>query len=296
MNKFKSHFKFSKQEQRGVFFLLLIIVSVQVVFLIVKNSKSQSIEDSVAIDAELQNQIDSLKQEALKKDSVKSYPFNPNFITDYKGYVLGMSLDEIDRLHTFRAQNKFVNTTKEFQRITQVSDSLLQFISPSFKFPEWTQSANRPIAKENDIKGRSAIQVAQVKSKIKDLNLVTAEELKSVNGIGDKLSQRIIKFRDGLGGFLVDEQLNDVYGLRPEVVQKTLKKFKVLKKPNLNKININKATVQEIARLIYIKYSVADQIVRYREINGVISTFEELTKIEDFPIDKINRIKLYLTL
>ncbi|MCK5440632.1 MAG: helix-hairpin-helix domain-containing protein [Maribacter sp.] len=292
----KSHFKFSKQEQRGIFFLLLIIVSVQLVFLIAKNSKSHPIEDSVTIDTELQNQIDSLKQEALKKDSVKNYPFNPNFITDYKGYILGMSLNEIDRLHTFRAQDKFVNSAKEFQRITQVSDSLLQIISPSFKFPEWTQRANRPIAKGNDIRGRPANHEAQVKSEIKDLNLVTAKELKSVNGIGDKLSQRIIKFRDRLGGFLVDEQLNDVYGLRPEVVQKTLKKFKVLKKPNLDKININKATAQEIAKLIYIKYSVADQIVRYREINGVFSTFEELTKIEDFPIDKINRIKLYLTL
>lgn len=266
------------------------------VFLVVKNSKSPPIEDSEILDTELQNQIDSLKQEAFKKDSVKSYPFNPNFITDYKGYTLGMSLDEIDRLHTFRAQNKFVNTAKEFQGITQVSDSLLQIISPNFKFPEWTQRENRPIAKGSDIKEGWANQVARVKSGIKDLNLATAEELKTVSGIGEILSTRIIKFRNRLGGFLVDEQLNDVYGLEPEVVQRALEKFKVQKKPNIKKININKALAQEIAQLIYIPYNVADEIVKYRRINGRIVSFDELTKIEDFPVDKINRIKLYLTL
>lgn len=296
MKKYKSHLKYGKQEQRGIFFLLLIIVSVQVVLLVVKNSKSPPIEDSVIIDTELQNQIDSLKQEALKKDSVKGYPFNPNFITDYKGYILGMSLDEIDRLHTFRGQNKFVNTAKEFQGITQVSDSLLQIISANFKFPEWTQSTNRSIAKGSDIKERATIRVARLKTGIKDLNLVTAEELKTVNGIGEKLSARIIKFRNRLGGFLVDEQLNDVYGLEPEVVQRALEKFKVQKKPNIKKININKASVQEIVQLIYISYNVAEEIVKYRGINGRIVSFDELTKIEDFPIDKINRIKLYLTL
>ena len=42
---------------------------------------------------------------ATKKDTI--YPFNPNFISDYKGYKLGMSIQEIDRLHQYRAQNKY---------------------------------------------------------------------------------------------------------------------------------------------------------------------------------------------
>jgi hypothetical protein len=58
---------------------------------------------------QVQNEIDSLKLEVAKnKDTI--YPFNPNFISDYKGYKLGLTVNEIDRLHHVSAQNKFFNS------------------------------------------------------------------------------------------------------------------------------------------------------------------------------------------
>jgi hypothetical protein len=84
----------------------------------------------------LQSKVDSLKVE--KQNYIpKIYPFNPNFITDYKGSKLGMSVAEIDRLLNFRKTNQYVNSASEFQKVTQVSDSLLNTISPYFKFPDW---------------------------------------------------------------------------------------------------------------------------------------------------------------
>ncbi len=295
MNKFKSHFSFSKQERSGIFFLLLIIVVLQVVFYVMKYNSSK-VDGNLLIEEGTQAKIDSLKQRSLEKDSSRIFSFNPNFISDYKGYTLGMSLEEIDRLHTFRVQNKFVNNADEFQKVTQVSDSLLKVISPYFKFPEWTKNKSKS---QNNI----SIQTTQKdlitdndNFQIYDLNSATAEDLKSVFGIGDKLSTRIVKFRDRLGGFLLDDQLNDVYGMEPEVVGRTLEKFQILSKPTIKKININIATVDEIAQLIYIRYNVAARIVEYREINGSISSLNELTKIVDFPVDKIHRIELYLSL
>ena len=48
-----------------------------------------------------------------------------------------MTTKEIDRLHAYRKLNKFVNSIKEFQKITKVSDTLLSKMSPYFKFPDW---------------------------------------------------------------------------------------------------------------------------------------------------------------
>ena len=48
-----------------------------------------------------------------------------------------MSIEEIDRLHSFRKKNKYVNSIEEFQELTKMSDSLLNKISPYFKFPDW---------------------------------------------------------------------------------------------------------------------------------------------------------------
>ncbi|MBT8321616.1 MAG: helix-hairpin-helix domain-containing protein [Eudoraea sp.] len=43
-------------------------------------------------------------------------------------------------------------------------------------------------------------------------------------------------------------------------------------------------------------WEVAERIVMFREQHGPFETFGELTKIEDFPSDKIKRISLYLSL
>ncbi|NJB70664.1 DNA uptake protein ComE-like DNA-binding protein [Saonia flava] len=292
MKKIKSHFKFNKQERNGIFFLLLIIVVLQGVHLVYISTEITGDKDLLSVDTDLQAEIDELKKHQLESDTIPIYPFNPNFITDYKGYALGMSVSEIDRLHDFRAQNKFVNSDKEFQEVTQVSDSLLEIISPYFRFPEWTKHYNTQSSKNKKV----TITPNENLLEIKDLNIVTAEELQMVNGIGDILSARIIKFRNRLGGFLVDEQLYDVYGLEAEVVQKTLERFKVLNPPMIKKTNINTASVKEIAKLVYIQYNVAQKIVVHRENIGAINSFEELEYIEGFPSDKINRIQLYLSL
>lgn len=299
MRKFKSHFKFSKQERSGIFFLLLLIIILQAIFFIIKTRPTSSSAVAFSVNDAAQAQIDRLKEEVLKSDPAgRLYPFNPNFITEYKGYTLGMSVEEIDRLYAFRKQHKFANSAEEFQKVTMISDSLLKVISPYFKFPEWTKKPNKiPFKAKTSSNTIQGIRAADgVASSVMDLNSVTAEDLQSISGIGEKLSARIVKFRDILNGFLLDEQLYEVYFLDSVVAERVLKRYKVLSKLEIEKININKASVVEISKLVYIKYSVAREIVAYREINGRINSFDELKDIVDFPADKIDRIKLYLTL
>ncbi|MDO6519307.1 ComEA family DNA-binding protein [Zobellia uliginosa] len=294
MENFKSHFRFNKQERSGIFYLLFIIIALQIGFFVLRSVTAESGDSSFWLDSRLQSEIDSLKARSQQKDSVKIYPFNPNYITDYKGYTLGMSIDEIDRLHRFRKAGNFVNSVEGFQEVTGVSDSLLGAISPYFKFPDWVQK------KERTQRGVAASDIPErnygVNLAVRDLNEVTAQELQEIDGIGETLSARIVKFRNRLGGFLVNEQLYDVYGLKPEVVERTLGRFQVLKKPVVEKININTASAKSLSKLVYIQKGVAESIVNYRNDNGNLVSFDELSKIENFPIEKIDRIKLYLAL
>jgi DNA uptake protein ComE-like DNA-binding protein len=292
LRNFKSHFKFNKQERSGIFFLLFLLILVQIGYVVFKDNIIVRAKVMVP-DLETQQQIDLLRQNAIAKDTVKIYPFNPNFITDYKGYTLGLSLEEIDRLHAFRANNTYVNSAQEFQQVTLVSDSLLDAISPLFRFPDWVTTKSTPYVQKKSV---SSSKEAKADIVIVDLNTVTEAELKSINGIGDKLAARIIKFRDRLGGFLVDDQLSDVYGLKPVVVERTLNRFRVLEIPLIKKMNLNTATAEELAHLVYIQKSVAYDIVAYRGRNGGIDSFDELLEIEGFPADRINRIALYLYL
>ena len=289
MKNFKSHFKFNKQERSGIFFLLVIIFGLQLIYMLFKNEMVYTSEASFGLDTEVQKLLDSIREQSKVEESPKIYPFNPNFITDYKGYTLGLSNEEIDRLHVFRSENRWVNSTKEFQQVTLISDSLLKILAPYFNFPEWK---NRTKIKEKERKQKSVLTVVRYK----DLNQANSEELKLIYGIGDKLSARIVKFRNRLGGFMVNEQLYDVYGLQEEVVLRILEEFRVKEQPIINRININTATREEMEQLIYINQNLAIQIVNYRDSVGIIQSFNELLKIEDFPADKIDRIELYLSL
>lgn len=265
-----------------------IIILLQLVYFFYPFS-SEVAEDpkQVQLATQLQKEMDSLKQVRSQEISIPLKPFNPNFISDYKGYMLGMSLEEIDRLHEYRAQELWVNSAEEFQGVTGVSDSLLKILAPSFKFPEFRQSPSE----ENRVT-KKAFSTALPKI---DLNAATAEELQKINGIGEKLSARIVNYRNSLGGFRGNVQVKDVYGLSPEVIERLLQRFEV-KPSTREKIEINAATVMQLVEIPYFNYEQARAVVKYREEAGKIGSFDELLHIKDFPVDKLDRINLYLTI
>ena len=129
MTHIKSHFKFTKGQRNGIFLLIFIVILIQCIYTFV-DFTSKEIEIDQTELAKFQNEIDSLKLVEIENSKPKIFPFNPNYITDYKGYTLGMSSDEIDRLLQYREQDKWINSSKQFQEVTKVSDSLLDEISP----------------------------------------------------------------------------------------------------------------------------------------------------------------------
>ena len=70
-------------------------------------------------------------------------------------------------------------------------------------------------------------------------------DLKKVRGIGDKLANRIIKYRKILGGFYTEGQLYDVYGLDSNTVVSLAKRF--VFEGGLRKILLNSASYEEFA-------------------------------------------------
>jgi DNA uptake protein ComE-like DNA-binding protein len=286
----KSFFNFSKGQRKGVFFFLFLIVGLQLVCCFVNfSSEFKDSPDKIAW-ISLQSKLDTLKMAAFKSE-VKIYPFNPNFITDYKGYKLGMSVKEIDRLLVFRKENKYVNSASEFQRVTQVSDSLLLTMSPFFKFPGWV--GVKKSYKQNSF-FRNVVFFKKEKIGLVDINLATQEDLVKVFGIGEVIALRILKQKETLGGFVSMEQMKDVWGLSPEVVQNLNARFNVFKQPHIKKIPINTASLKEISQFPYFKYSLAKEIVMYRSMYGDIKDVDDLIKIRGFPVEKYNIIALYL--
>jgi DNA uptake protein ComE-like DNA-binding protein len=290
---FKSHFWYHKRQRNGIFLLGIGILIFQAFIVLVDFSSDEKVDIEIARILRFQKKIDSLKVISIKDRRPKIYPFNPNYITDYKGAQLGMSLDQIDKLLTFRKTGKFVNSKKEFQKLTNISDSLLNQISPYFKFPDWVLKRN----KNTNITFQNKTFYAKKTKHIRtttDINKATKEDLKTIYGIGEKLSERIIKYRSKLQGFSMGEQLYEVWGLEQETVVKVRHIFKVSRLPNIQKINVNTVTFRELLKNPYIDYELCKLIFNYRDEVAELQDISELKNIIGFPLDLYDRIVLYL--
>lgn len=283
--KLKPYFTYTKSQRSGLLVLFAIIIALQLFFHFADFSATINPDPKEQQWLAVQSTIDSMSK-ASKNQKPKMYPFNPNFITDFKGYRLGMSVAEIDRLLEFRKTNRYVNSAQEFQKVTGVSDSLLRQMAPYFKFPDWVKN------KKNV--GYSISKFEKPKPIVLDINQATQEDLKKIYGIGDGLSERILKEKEKFGGFVSMDQMRDIWGLSPEVIEQLQKSFKIEHSPQLRKININEASVKELAQFPYFRYALAKSIVTFRSMNGPIQTSEDLLKISGFPVDKVKIIALYL--
>ena len=283
----KKHFIYTKGQRLGILVLFSVIISFQLYYFFVGFNAYETPNNESSQWLALQKVIDFEKQQNLNYVP-KIYPFNPNFITDFKGYKLGMSTQEIDRLMAFRKTNKYVNSPEEFQAVTKVSDSLLREISQYLKFPDWLNKRNpkSDFPKFNVPKKEKIVLI--------DINKATQEDLIKINGIGPALSERILSERAKFGNFATMEQMEVIWGLSPEVIVKLNQHFAIVQPPIISKIQINNASIKELMQFSYFRYALAKAIVTYRSMNGDFNNIEDLSKIKGFPVEKSKIISLYL--
>lgn len=290
MDEIKSHFVFNRSQRNGILLLILVISGFLALNYYVDFSEENVLDTHSEEIIAIQKELDSLRTIEIASRKPKIFPFNPNFITDFKGYTLGMSNEEIDRLLAFRKENKWINSVEDFKKVTKVSDSLLNKISPYFKFPDWVTN---PKPKTNYTK--KGFKEKTFEQKI-DLNIATQVQLEEINGIGKAFSKRIIDYRSKLGGFTNDTQLFEVYGLDYQVTNRVLNEFTVKTPKEITKMNLNKISASDIATVPGISFEIAKRIWEYRVLNERIESFSELEKIEGLTERKLKGIQLYLEL
>jgi len=150
MNNFKSLFLFNRKQQRGILILILLLVIIIGFYTYTSFTKSK---DKLVVEdvGPYQSQIDSLKILAFQKKNI------------------GLTEEQLGHLHRFRESGKFINSKKDFQKITGVSDKWLDSISPYFKFPDWVT---------NPKKKKAYASFKERKVVVKDINNATQDELK----------------------------------------------------------------------------------------------------------------------
>ena len=119
--------------------------------------------------------------------------------------------------------------------------------------------------------------------------------MQQVYGIGEVFASRIISTRNELGGFVVKDQLNDVWGLSPETQQRIWDYFILDSVPTITKQNINNLTIAQLAQHYYVSTSLASRIVSVRTQKETLASWNDLAGIQQLDSVKKARLSLYLS-
>ena len=287
-------YSFTKGQRKGILALLLLIVLFQAGYFVVTSVDFTSEKDQSAEEREwlaLQSGIDSLKAKKTGyKDTI--YPFDPNYISDFKGYTLGLSTKEIDRLHKFRKSGKYINSVAGFRQVTGVSDSLLAKLSPYFKFPDWVAEKGNVTAPGQN--NRPVVTKEPSQPERIDINEALEEDLVKVYGIGPYYAKQLLRRRADLGAFVSMGQMDDFTEFSDGAISGLKERFMVAGRPQVNKINVNTASLQQLSRFPYFNRDIGRAVITQRSMNGKITDINELLGINGFPVDKVEIIALYL--
>jgi competence protein ComEA len=267
-------FILSKPQRGAILILLVLLIAVQLYRLLVNSPELSPVDLSQA--QSYQTQLDSLKIKENAQTPIV-YQYNPNYLTDYRAYTLGLPPEAFDKLLRYRQTNSYVNTPKQFQEVTKLSDSLMEKLLPQLKF-------SKPLYKSKT-KNRIVLK--------KDINKASASDFQEVSGIGAVLSERIVKYRSYLSGFSVLEQCYEVYGLDSLVVQRLWERFEIQSLPEIERLDLTTVSLQELEQIPYLNRADARKIIAHRTKNKGISTATLSELFVNSP-NKLQRIKLYL--
>lgn len=205
-------------------------------------------------------------------------PFNPNTSAWADLRRLGFSSETAGRILKYRKAGGAFRFRRDLLRIHGLDTAFFRKIEPYVELPD-----------------REAPGVPKVAAVLMfDLNMADTSMLKKIRGIGDKLSSRIVKYRQSLGGFYTTSQLLEVYRLDTVVAQELRRHSFVASdfKPAMH--DINREPADSLALHPYISRRAAVEIVTYRKRHGRFTSVDELGMLSQFDSVTLRRVKPYM--
>ena len=122
------------------------------------------------------------------------------------------------------------------------------------------------------------------KYSVLDINHASAMELENLPGIGPVISKRIVKYREASGGFQKLDELKKIYNFSEENYHKALPFLRIKAQKgkavrSLPKIDLNKATKNELMKLSGIGEVLAGRIIKFRTLLGFFCRKEQLLSV-----------------
>ena len=208
------------------------------------------------------------------------HDFDPNIIAIHDWVNMGFSQKQAESIVNYRERFGPFKRKEDLKRVYVVSEKKYAEIEPYIKISN--QENN-----DHNIPDKPIV----VQNKVIELNTATLEELMSLRGIGEGYGNRIINYRNKIGGFV---EFNQIETLSiSDDAKLALKEYAIINPDAVQKTNINRASKDELKAIPFSNWSVVSAILKQRDL-GVISNLDFLSEKEISTENKI-KFELYLS-
>lgn len=252
-------------------------------------------KDTALLDSLLAHWPESEPQ--LKRTAVverKRFSFDPNLASREEFMDLGFSPTIADRMIRYREKGGTFRIKSDLLKMYGMDSVLYEELYAFIVLPEKFQKSKQIERPTPTHKSPKAVNVVPALERF-DINTADTFQLKKIRGIGDKLSLRIVKYRDRLGGFVAFEQLNEVFGLDSAVIHR-IRDIAFIEPDFLPaQINLNTSTEEELSKHPYLSKA-ARSIVSYRFQHGAFTKVEDIRNVGSLDDALVDKIMPYLTI
>ncbi|MEY4804249.1 MAG: hypothetical protein RL331_768 [Bacteroidota bacterium] len=217
---------------------------------------------------------------------------NPEALTAADWQRLGLSPKQAASL--LRYKDKYgLHSLSQMQQIRVLPSELLNQISDSLYF-EPTQNAKTRVVDQEEKALQEKRQEARGQFDKLDINSATEVMLVALPGIGAYTAAKIIAYRERLGGFLALDQLQEIQGIKPEILQKVLPYLML--EQGIKRMSINEVSYETLKQHPYLTWNQANSIIKMRKQKGLFKEIKELKESVLIDDDTYKKLLPYVSL
>ena len=297
-NPFKEFLYFSKGDRRAIVALGCIAVFAVGVLMVVDAWKEKEgnvkTGEKVAVDVEEKEERGEVVMRVFDPNTVDSLtligfglkPWKVKNFLHYRaagkvfrsaedlGDTYGWTAEDVERVR------EYVRVGKEYENGKRLFGGTEKLQPKREEREEWKRKEEKTEHTSNKFHTLTKV----------DINTADTATLRRIPGVGAKISEAIVRYRERLGGFYSVEQLREMKIVSPEL----LEWMEVSSSSNIQKINLNKSSFQALNSHPYISYDQTKALLQYIRLYGKVKDEQALLETGIFTQEEVERLKPYL--